>query len=65
MSTELLVVSFTEGDISCLTSSLLGRPLVGKAHGRNQPFPSLSEVAILGPLRLHDEVWYVEDSSDF
>ena len=57
--------SFTEGDIFRLTSSLLGRLLVGRAHGRNLPFPSLSEVAILGSSHLPSEVWFAEDTFDF
>ena len=58
-------VFFTEGDIFCLTSSLLGRPLVEKAHGHNWPFPGLSEVTILGSSHLLGEVWSAEDGSDF
>ena len=58
-------VSFTEGDIFRLTSSLLGRPLVRIAHGRNRPFPSLSEVAVLGSSCFPDEVRSTEDGSDF
>ena len=58
-------VSFTEGDIFHLTSSLLGRPLVGRAHGRNRPFHGLSEVAVLGSSRLPGEIQSAEDGSDF
>ena len=58
-------VSLTEGDIFRLTSSLLGRPLVGRPHGHNRPFPGLSEVAVLGSLRLPSEVQSAEDGSNF
>ena len=58
-------VFFTEGDIFRLTSILLGRLLVGRAHGRNRPFPSLSEVAVLGSSRLFGEEWSAKDGSDF
>ena len=58
-------VFVTECDIFCLTSSLLGRPLVGGVHGRNQPFPGLSEVVALGSSRLRSEVWSAEDCSNF
>ena len=58
-------VFFTEGDIFCLTSSLLGRPLVEIAHSRNRPFPGLSEVAVLGSSCLPGEARPAEDGSDF
>ena len=58
-------VSLTEGDIFHLTSRLLGRLLVRRAHGRNWPFPGLSEVAVLGSSRLPSKVQSVEDGSDF
>ena len=58
-------VSLTEGDIFRLTPSLLSRLLVGRAHDRNQPFPSLSEVAVLGSSHLLGEVRSAEDGSDF
>ena len=61
---DVTCVSLTESDIFRLTSSLLGRPLVGRAHGRNRPFPGLSEVAVMGFLRLPGEVWSAEDGSD-
>ena len=57
--------SLTESDIFCLTSSLLGRPLVERAHGSNRPFPGFSEVAILGSPGLLCEVRSAEDGSDF
>ena len=58
-------VSFTEGDIFRLTPSLLGRPLVGRAHSCNRPFPCLSDLAVLGSSHLPCEVWSSEDGSDF
>ena len=58
-------VSLTEGDIFHFTPSLLGRPLVGKAHGHNRPFLGLYEVAVLGSSRLPGEVQSAEDGSDF
>ena len=45
-------ISFTKGDIFCLTTSLLGRP-------------RLSEVVVLGSSRLPGEVQSVEDGFDF
>ena len=45
-------ISFTEDDIFCLTSSLLGKP-------------RLSEVVVLGSSHLPGEVQFVEDGSDF
>ena len=62
---NVMRVSFTEGDIFRLTSSLFGRPLVERAHGCNRPFPGLSDVAILGSSRLPSEVWSIEDGFDF
>ena len=58
-------VSLVESDIFHLTPSLLGRPLVGRAHGRNRPFPGLSEVAVLGSLCLLGEVRSTEDGYNF
>ena len=57
--------SLTEGDISRLTSRLLCRSLVGRAHDRNRSFPGFSEVTVLGSSCLPGEVWSVEDGSDF
>ena len=62
---NVALVSLTEGDIFRLTPSLLGWSLVRRAHSRNRPFPSLSEVAVLGSSRLPGEVRSVEDGSDF
>ena len=58
-------VSLTEGDIFRFTSSLLGMPLVERVHGRNWPFPGLSEVEVLRSSRLLGEVRSTEDGSDF
>ena len=58
-------ISLTESDIFCLTFSFLGRPLVGRAHGCNRPFPGLSKVEVLGSPRLPGEVRSAEDGSDF
>ena len=63
--TNVARVFFTEGDIFCLTSSLLCRPLVERAHGHNRPFPGLSKVAVVGSSRLPCKVWSVKDGSDF
>ena len=41
-------ISLIESDIFHLTLTLLDKSLVGRPHGRNQPFPGLSEVAVLG-----------------
>ena len=62
---DVTSVSLTKSDIFCLASSLLGRLLVGRAHGRNRPFPNLSKVAILGSPRLLGELLSAEDGSDF
>ena len=58
-------VSLTESDIFHLTSCQLGKLLVGRAHGRNQPFPGFSEVAVLSSSHLPGEVWSAEDGSNF
>ena len=57
-------VLVTEGDIVRLTSDLFGRPLVGRACNRDQLFPGLSKVAILGSSRFPGKVRFAEDSSD-
>ena len=62
--THMVRVHFIEGDKDHLTSELFGRLLVGRARGQNQPFPCLSEVAVLGPSCFPDEMWSAEDSSD-
>ena len=62
---NVMRVSPTEGDIFSLTSSLLGRLLIGRAHGLNRPFTGLSEVAVLGSSHLPGEVQSAEDSFDF
>ena len=62
--TNVTCVLFTEGDIVRLSSDLFGKLLVGRARCRDQPFPGLSEVAILASLNFSGEVWFAEDSSD-
>ena len=62
---DVTSVSITKSDIFHLASSLLGRPLVGRAHGRNRPFPGLSKVAVLGSSHLPGELRSAEDGSDF
>ena len=61
---NLTCVSFTKDDIFHLTFSLLGRPLVGRAHGCDRPYPDLFEVAVLGSSRLSGEVRSIEDGSN-
>ena len=59
---DMAGVTFTEGDQVRPTSKLFGRPLVGKAHGQNRPFPGLSEVAVLGSPHFPGEMWPAEES---
>ena len=59
---DMAGVTFTEGDQVHPTSKLFGRPLVGRARGRNWPLPGLSEVAVLGSPRFPGEMWLAEDS---
>ena len=62
--TNMMCVIFAEGDSVRLSFDLLGRSLIMRARNRDQPFPGLSEVAILGSSRFPGEVWSTEDSFD-
>ena len=62
--TDMAGFLFTESDRVRLTSELFGRPPVGRARGRNRPFPGFSEVAVLGSLCFSDKMWSAEDSSN-
>ena len=62
--TNVTCVLFTESDIVHLSSDLFGRPLVGRARGRDRPFLGLSELAVLGSSCFTGEVWSAENSYD-
>ena len=62
--TNVTCVLFIESDIVHLTSDLFGRLLVGRARGRDWPFLSLSEVAVLGSSCFPSEVRFAKDSFD-
>ena len=57
-------ILFAEGDVLYFTSELLGRPLIWRARGRDQPFLCLFEVAVLSSSRFPGKVWLAEDSPD-
>ena len=55
-------IFFTEGDVLHFNPELLGRPLIWRARGCDQPFLCLFEVVVLSSSRFPGEVWPAKDS---